>query len=112
MGADSFLGFFGIKIALDPDDEETLDAVGDDTDPRCVRAKQAGLQTHSGRMTDGEDYFLYIGKHLASLGLEHDFHVELTSEQIAELQISVRKKLVEAGFSEKPAFHFQFEGQY
>ena len=52
MGADSFVAFFGIKLSLDPEDEDVLDACGDETDPRCVTAKAVGLQVHSGRMTD------------------------------------------------------------
>lgn len=112
MGADAFISFFGIKIPLDPDDEETLDAVGEDVDPRCKRAMMAGLHTHSGRMTDGEDYFLYIGQRLAWLGIEHDSHIELSGEQIAAMQANVRTKLVEAGFQQTPAFHFQLHAQY
>jgi hypothetical protein len=49
MGADSFVAFFGIKLALDPEDEDAIEACGDETDPRCVTAKAAGLQVHSGR---------------------------------------------------------------
>jgi hypothetical protein len=112
MGADAFFGFFGIKFALDPDDEEAIGAVESGTDPRCVKAKRADLQTHFGQMTEGEDCFLYVGQRLAWLGLEHDSHVELGIEQIGELQTRVGAKLVEAGFAEKPAFHFQFEAQY
>lgn len=112
MGADAFVGFFGIKLALDPEDEETLDAVDTGIDPRCRNARRAGLQTHSGRMTDGEDYFLYVGQRLAWLGLEHDSHIALGIEQMAELQARVRAGLVEAGFRETPAFHFQLEAQY
>jgi hypothetical protein len=48
MGADAFVAFYGIKIRLDPDDEETLDACGAGTDPRCMAAKEVGLETHSG----------------------------------------------------------------
>ena len=112
MGADAFIGFFGIKIALDPDDEATLDAVGSDTDPRCIHAIRVGLQTHSGNMTEGEDHFLYIGQRLGWLGLEHEGHVELSVDRLAEIQSLVIRKLKEAGFSETPALHLQFEAQY
>jgi hypothetical protein len=112
VGADSFVGFFGIKIALDPDDEDTLDAIGADTDPRCMHAKRVGLETHSGRMTNGEDYFLYIGQRIGWLGLEHEAHVQVDMGQFTEIQRSVLAKLKEAGFSENPALHLQFVAQY
>ena len=72
MGADYFLAFYGIKIALDPDDESEQDACGLDIDQRCIRAKSARLRTHTGRMTEGTDCFLYIGRKLASIGVEAD----------------------------------------
>lgn len=112
MGADSFLSFYGVKIALDQDDEAELDACGDETDARCIKAKQAGLDCYSGRMTDGEDYFLYVGKHLASLGLEHDQYVTHSLDSFATIATSINEKLKNAGFNGIPAFHFQFQGQY
>jgi len=112
MGADSFIAFYGIKLELDPDDEDELDACGMDTDPRCLRAKRAGLETFSGRMTDGEDYFLYIGRRLAWLGLEHDQHRTQSAEQLATVAADVRAKLMAADFSQSPEIHFQFIGQY
>src|SRR5262249_20758136 len=112
MGADAFVAFFGVKIALDPDDEETLDAVGSGTDKRCKAAKAVGLQTQGGRMTDGEDYFLLIGRRLGWLGLEHEQYVRIAGEDLAELQLDVRRKLQAAGFAEEPAMHLQFVGQY
>jgi hypothetical protein len=112
VGADSFVAFFGIKLSLDPEDEDVLDACGDETDSRCVTAKAAGLQVHSGRMTDGEDYFLYIGHRLGWLGLEHESYAALSEPQFLEIAASVRKKLVEAGFHEQPKLHLQLEAQY
>ena len=112
MGADSFVAFFGIKLALDPEDEDTMDACGDETDPRCVAAKAAGLQVHSGRMTDGEDYFLYVGHRLGWIGLEGDRYTTLSEPQFIEIAASVRKRLVEAGFREQPGLHLQHEAQY
>jgi hypothetical protein len=66
MGADSFIVFYGIKITIDPADEEVRVALESRSDPRCKAARQAGLQTHWGRLTDGKDYFLYIGHRVAA----------------------------------------------
>ena len=112
MGADSFVAFFGITLALDPEDEDTIDACGDETDPRCVEAKAVGLQVHSGRMTDGEGYFLYVGHRLGWIGLEGDRYITLSEPQFIEIAASVRKSLVEAGFREQPGLHLQLEAQY
>lgn len=112
MGADSFVAFYGIKFELDPDNEDELDACDTDADARCVRARRAGLETFTGRMTDGEDYFLYIGKRLAWLGIEHDQHRTQSAEQLAGVATDVEAKLKAADFSEPPEIHFQFIGQY
>jgi len=108
MGADSVIAFFGIKLPLDTEDE-----IDDEvTDPRCEAAKAVGLQVHSGRMTDGEDLFLYVGQPLGWIGLEHESHVMLSEPQFLEIAASVRKRLVEAGFQEQPKLHLQLEAQY
>lgn len=112
MGADAFIGFFGIKINLDPDDETILDAIEADTDSRCKSANQVGLQTLSGRMTDGEDYFLYIGHCLGLVGLQHDSYVKTSVDRLTEIQTIVTAKLREAGFSETPALHFQLDAKW
>jgi hypothetical protein len=112
MGADSFVAIYGVKITLDPEDEEELDACGAQTDPRCLAAKRAGLESHSGRMTDGEDYFLFIGRTIAWLGIEHDQHATQSIERLSSIAIDVNAKLKLAGFEQPPELHFQFIGQY
>ncbi|QPF72945.1 hypothetical protein G8A07_08385 [Roseateles sp. DAIF2] len=112
MGADAFFAFYGVKFALDPEDEAGLDACGDESDPRCLAAKRCGLQTHSGRMTDGEDYFLYIGQRLGWLGLEHDAHAHIPSGLLAQTMAQVDAKLAQAGFGQPAALHLQLEAQY
>lgn len=112
MGADSVVAFFGIKLPLDPEDEDTLDACGDETDPRCVAAKAVGLQVHCGRMTDGEDYFLYVGHRLGWIGVQRASHVTVSEPRFLEIAAMVRGKLVEAGFLEQPELHLQLEAQY
>lgn len=112
MGADSFIAFYGIKFALDPDDEDEIDACDEGTDARCVTATQAGLESFTGRMTDGEDYFLYIGRQVAWLGVEHEQHVAQPSERLSSIAREVNAKLTAAGFVQVPELHFQFIGQY
>jgi len=106
MGADAFVAFCGIKLPLGQDDEDTLDACGEGSDPRCVAAHQVGLETHGGRMTDGEDCFLLVGRRLGWLGLEHDSHVSLTPSQLSRYATQVDAKLIEAGFPGESSLHF------
>ena len=58
MGADAFIAFYGVKIAISQTDEDTLNAVGARTEPRLRDARQHGLHVYWGRLTDGQDYFL------------------------------------------------------
>lgn len=112
MGADSFIAFYGIKFELDPDDEDELDACDTGADPRCQRARRAGLETFTGRMTEGEDYFLYVGRRLAWLGIEHEQHLKQSAEQLATLTADVKSRLMAADFPQAAELHFQFIGQY
>lgn len=111
MGADAFVAFYGVKIELDPDDEDVLDRCGADTDPRCVTAIAAGLDTWSGRRTDGVDYFLLIGRRLGLLGHEHAGHVAIDARSLADVAADVGQALDALGHR-APAVHLQFCGQY
>ena len=112
MGADYFLAFYGIKVPLDSDNESEQEACGLGTDPRCVRARTAGLQTHTGRMTEGEDYFLYVGRKLATLGVEAEPHAAHSIVSVVAIAHDTAQRLRDAGFSGQPALHFQLEAQY
>jgi hypothetical protein len=68
MGADAFIGFYGIEEVVPADSDITaLEARSAD---RIVRARWAKLDTWFGRVTDGRDYFLLIGKKFADIGME------------------------------------------
>ncbi len=112
MGADSFIAFYGIKIAIDPADEQVYDALESRSAPRCKAAKRAGLQIHWGRLTDGKDYFLYIGHRIGWLGVENDGHVQVPTDKLTEIMTRVQSKLKEARFDQSPALHLQLEAQY
>jgi len=112
MGADSFIAFYGIKIKVDPADEDMLDALDSRSDPRLKAAGQVGLHTHRGRMTDGEDYFLYVGHSIGWLGVENDAYVEVSLDKLIEMAARVQAKLKEAGFRETPALHLQLQAQH
>lgn len=112
MGADSFIAFYGVKFAIDPDDEQTVNALELCLDPRCKAAERAGLQTHWGRVTEGEEYFLYVGHRIGWLGIEYDSHVQVRTDELTEIVTIMQSKLKEAGFNQSPALHLQLEAKY
>ena len=112
MGADAFLVFYGIKISLDPKDESLWEAIESEAEPRILAAQRAGLDTWVGRMTDGEDEFIYIGRNLGSLGDQYSSYLQIGMEEIAALSLQVAAKLRGAGLEGDPAFHLQLEAQY
>ncbi|MDB5348118.1 MAG: hypothetical protein JWP89_6495 [Schlesneria sp.] len=112
MGADSFHAFYAIKIPIDPNDEEALTAFEEETNPLFKTAQRVGLHTYVDRMTDGEDYFCYVGYPIGSLGLEYETHVEMSVDELVELASEVRQKLEQGGFEGVPTIHFQLIAQY
>jgi hypothetical protein len=112
MGADSFIAFHDIKIAIDLSDAQVRDALESHSDPRCKAAKRAGLHMHWGRLTDGKYYFLYIVHRLGWLGAENDGHVQVPTDKLTETMTRVQSKLKEVGFDQSPAFHLQLGAQY
>jgi hypothetical protein len=109
MGADAFIGFYGIEVVLLPGE---VTAVETKTDERVVRARKNKLLCHLGRITDGEPYHLLIGKEIAWLGLEHNAAVTCSDDTLAAIQEEVRKKLMNAGFTENPRLIFKIHTQY
>ena len=112
MGADAFIAFYGVKIAISQTDEDTLDALGARTEPRLREARQHGLHVYWGRLTDGQDYFLYVGHQIGLLGVENNTYIQVPLDKLTETAISVQARLKEAGFRARPALHLQLEAQY
>lgn len=112
VGADSFIAFYGIKIAIDQNDQDALDALETRTDFRLNDARQHGLHVYFGRPTEGENYFLYVGHRIGWLGVENDTYVQVPLDKFSEIATRVQARLKEAGFSENPALHLQLDAQY
>jgi hypothetical protein len=112
MGADAFLVFYGIKIPVNPEDENLHEAIESEAEPRILAAQQAGLDTWVGRMTDGMDEFIYIGRNLGSLGDQDSSYLQIGMEELSLLSLKVAARLREAGLEGDPAFHVQLEAQY
>jgi hypothetical protein len=109
MGADAFIGFYGIEESLSPEEIKTLELR---TDDRIKRARAAGLQFHFGRVTDGRDYHLLIGRKIANLGVEGDEEAAYSDAEWQTIQSAVREKLKDAGFPGEPKVILKLEAQY
>jgi hypothetical protein len=109
MGADTFIAFFGLRC---PVAHSEIDAVENNEDRRIVAARRARLQTYFGRLTDGEDYFLFIGTRLGVFGLENDEYNAFDMKWLQDVERETRAKLADAGLTGEPQLHLQFEAQY
>jgi hypothetical protein len=109
MGADAFVSFYGIEEVLTSDEAEAFDPR---TDGRVARARRNQLHFHLGRITDGRDYHLLIGRKLADLGVQASEEATCTDAEFATIQDEVRRKLKAAGFSGEPKLIFKLHARY
>jgi hypothetical protein len=110
MGADAFIAFYGIEETIPVDADVT--ALEERKDERIVRARKAKLDFWWGRVSDGHDYHLLLGKKIANLGVEGAEGASIMDTDFATLQDDVRKKLKVAGFASEPKLILKFEAQY
>ncbi len=81
-------------------------------DERITRARKNKLHYHIGRITDGMDYHLLIGKKIADLGLQAGEHVAYSDTEFSEIQADIRVRLKQAEFTKEPKLIFKLEAQY
>ncbi len=115
MGADSFVGWYGVRYPIDVqsgDFDAIVEPFEAETDPRMVAAAAVGLDALWDRDTDGGQYFLLIGTELGELGAEHASEVRVPDAELAEHQARTRALLEQAALPGEPALHLQFRGQY
>jgi hypothetical protein len=109
MGADSFIAFFGVRFELS---EEEIEPCETKEDERIRRARKAKLDFCFDRPTDGEKYFLYVGRSLAGLGGEAEVYETLSEAQFLAVVSETKTRLTQAGISSEPSLHFQLIAQY
>lgn len=108
--SDNFLVYFGIRYTHSAGVDVGLLETG--RDPRVRAAKKAGLKTWWGRLTDGEYYFLLIGAEIGRFGAESDLAKSVRIEDLVAMAEQTKQKLLDAGFNEETAIHFQMEAEY
>lgn len=111
MGADGFLLYYGVRYIVSYQAEEEIASLEEGTHPKLEAARKAGLQDWWGK-TEDENYFLLIGAQLGNLGWEGDEHRRIEESDLAAIMNITRAKLQQAGFSQIPALHAQFEPDF
>jgi len=109
MGADSFIAFFGVRFDLSEEELESCEAM---EDTRIRRARKAKLDYCFDRATDGEKYFLYVGRSMAALGVEAGVYETLSESEFARVVSETKTRLAQAEISGEPSLHFQLIAQY
>jgi hypothetical protein len=79
---------------------------------RTIAARRVKLQAYSGRLTDGEPYFLLVGTRLGVFGAENESHRSIDEPQLEQIMRDTATKLEAAGLAGTPQLHLQFEAQY
>ena len=111
MSADGFLLYYGVRYTVSYQAEDELASLEEGTHPKLEAARRAGLQNWWGK-TEDENYFLLIGAQLGNLGWEGDEHRCIEENDLAAIMDTTRAKLQQAGFSQVPALHAQFEPDF
>ena len=109
MGADEFIAFYGLRYTLtDPE----MDAVEQRSDARVIAARRPKLQTYTGRLTDGEPHFFFVGTCLGVFGVENESERSVEAATLEQIMRETAAKLQAAGLPGTPRLHLQFEAQY
>jgi hypothetical protein len=111
VSADGFLLYYGVRYIVSYQAEEELESLENGTHPKLKVAREAGLQDWWGK-TEDENYFLLIGAQLGNLGWEGDEHRRIEDDDLTSIIETTRTKLRQAGFSQVPALHAQFEPDF
>lgn len=112
MGADAFVVFYGVRETVPADDHSQLDQLESGSHPVLRSANAANLQTWWGRLTEGSDYHILIGRKVGVFGVENDHDSSLEIGAIKEVAEQVASRIKASGISGSPSLHFQLEAQY
>lgn len=111
VGADAVHVFFGVRQVVQP--EEEPGALEESDHPRMEAAKRAKLKTCLGRPTEGEPYFLLVGHHVGTFGVENQVQAAITESELTKIIDETKRRLRQAGLDPAEArLHFQLEAQY
>lgn len=76
MGADAFVAYYGVRDTV-PADDETLDELEAGNHPYLQVPRTSGLSSWWGRLTDGSDYHVILGKPVGIFGIQGESYKSL-----------------------------------
>ncbi len=112
MSAPSALVFFGLRFEVASDQES--ESIERRTDERIVRARAAHLDHYYGtfQVDDRTRCSLFIGKRLASVGLEMGAPREFSQSELEEGLKETARRLAAAGWETPPRLFVEFEPDF
>lgn len=106
MSAASCIVFIGVRLELDPQDFEALEAR---TDVRFVAARAAKLDTFwRGPSDDDPDGAMFVGLRLGVLGPEDQMRICIPADELAARIADARRRMLVAGFDGPLALHIEW----
>lgn len=111
MGADTFIVFYGVRETV-PCDEASIDALDEGDHPLLSLPRTSGLDCWTGRLTDGSDYHILLGKRIGDFGHQGQHEASISADGLQAMVAKVDALLSEHEVKGTRAFHFQFEAQY
>ncbi|WP_165228192.1 hypothetical protein [Aquisphaera insulae] len=109
MGADAFHVCYGLRWEFDATDKAVVDLLERRSDPRQLAARLHRLDLWWGTTSEDGIGFLLVGKLVGRFGWEGERSAQLDDPKAARLADEVRLRLRAAGFTDEPAWLFQFE---
>jgi hypothetical protein len=101
------LVFFGLRFEIADDEIEALERR---SHPAIVMSIKFGLDHYWGNFgSPAEQYFLFIGRLLAKLGVEDRAELQIDFEALSTTVRDVSSLLMKARISELPRLYMQFQ---
>jgi len=103
MSREASLIFFGIRFEIS---EDEITSVENRSHPIVSRARAVGLQVYFEDIgINTPAYCGFVGRELATLGVENKAEVSIEQSSLNQLMDKVRNKLGEAGISGEPKLY-------
>jgi hypothetical protein len=104
--ADTTIVFYGIRIQVDDDDLEALEAR---SHPLLAASKSAGLDTYWGIFDEADEaHLLFVGKLLGKLGVEDCYESHILGDDLIKVTEETSKRLRKAGISGTITLYLQY----
>ncbi|KLU03468.1 hypothetical protein RISK_004472 [Rhodopirellula islandica] len=110
MGADAFLVFYGVRETV-ADDDAAIEALEEGDHPLLSLPRTCGLDSWWGRLTDGSEYHILLGKRVGVFGVENQHDASIDPAGLSVIASEVDALLTKHGISGTPTLHFQLEAQ-